>query len=70
MITAKNVYEQLLVNARRSRVPEKLGTLAIMQVDLENYSGQARTGDPIQNGEAPILRLFGVTDNVCISLKK
>lgn len=70
MITAKNVYEHLLVNARRPRVPEKLGTLAIMQVDLENYSGQARAGDPIQNGEAPILRLFGVTDHVCMPLKK
>ncbi len=67
MITAKNIYDQLLSNARRPATPEKLGDLAIMQVDLENYSGQARVGDPIQNGEAPILRLFGVTDNVCIS---
>jgi hypothetical protein len=65
MITNKKIHDQLMEHCRRPVVPEKLDTISIMQVDLENYNGQARPGDPIQNGEAPILRMFGVTDNVC-----
>jgi hypothetical protein len=65
MITNRAVSDELILRCRRPAVPKDLGSLSIMQVDLENYSGQARPGDPIQNGEAPILRLFGVTDNVC-----
>ncbi len=64
MITNRTVSDELTSRCRRPPVPMELGPLSIMQVDLENYTGQARPGDPIQNGEAPILRLFGVTDNV------
>ena len=68
MITSKTISDDLMRSVRRPPVPQKLGTLAIMQVDLENYTAQARPGDPIQNGEASVLRLFGVTDNVCLSI--
>jgi DNA polymerase delta subunit 1 len=64
MITNKSVSDGLFASCRRPPVPDKLGSFAIMQVDLENYTGVARPGDPVQNGEAPVLRMFGVTDNV------
>jgi hypothetical protein len=66
MITSKDVSDRLFQLCHRPLVPSQLGSIGIMQVDLENYTSVARPGDPIQNGEAPVLRLFGVTDNVRI----
>ncbi|KAF4695523.1 DNA-directed DNA polymerase delta [Perkinsus olseni] len=61
--TCAGLDPNLAEECKRKPVPADALTnsLAFMQVDVDNYSAAPRACDPIQNGEVPVIRMFGVT---------